>query len=248
MGIFEQMNDVLKRFSTPPNTGKTPEDDDTPDRNVVESLDDVIGSPFHGALVKIPKNRTEVYQIYGRPVKDTTHASFPKAKMVTAENLPGSWNNAKPDKCRLYMLGYMEEYLREALSRSRRLGVLDGIETMGAYNHRHQRHDPDLPLSYHSWGCAVDINSPANRAKYKSNVKIHPPFSRQWMDLYPDGVPWELVLAFKSVGFTWGGDWGYGAWREHVLKLGAGYDAAKVDNPTWKNVTYVDPMHFELVA
>lgn len=205
---------------------------------------------FEGPLDKFPQNRVEVYEIYGRPSKgvDKTKftggmdcSKFPKAKMHVAENLPGNWNS----KPRLYMLSCMEAYFREALRRCDELGVLDYITKIGCYNHRNINFDSNKPLSYHSWGSAVDINGGSNKIK---RGKIPPPFSRQWIELYPNGVPFQLVLAFKSVGFTWGGDWNNESWIEWIRMFGIGYDAPDDNNwpKGWKGFGYTDPMHFEL--
>jgi hypothetical protein len=121
--------------------------------------------------------------------------------MTTAKNLPGSWNNSSG---KLYMHKLFEPYLREALRRCRATNTLDEIVTMGCYNFRHQRHDKARPLSYHSWGIAVDINSLRNKAV---NIAAPRPWGPQWMEIWPLGVSEGLVAAFESVGFSWGGRW-----------------------------------------
>ena len=154
----------------------------------------------------IPKNRKEVYAVFGDP----DIAVFKKRNMVLARGLRGN-------KEKLYCHKLAEPRIRavlDALSEP----DLDYIVTMGCYNHRHQRHDPTRPLSYHSWGIAIDINPADNRViRYRDGMRPKP-FSPLWLKDYPNGVSKEIVSAFKAQGFTWGGD--------------------------WKN--FCDPMHFQL--
>jgi len=227
MGIFEELG--FKKWPGEAEAGLRPtfppgffKQKDT------ETIGDVL-VPFWGPLDKIPKNRAEVYEIYGRAPKDKNHKAFNKAEMTVAKNLPGHWNSSSH---KLYILGVMEEYLREALRRCERLGVIDYIDSMGSYNHRHMRYDTAMPLSYHAWGAAVDINPDSNRVKYRKafkDVLTTPlqPFDAAWRAQYPNGVPKLLVKAFTSVGFTWGGDWG---------------------NKDFSKVNFIDPMHFELIS
>lgn len=245
MGFFE---DLKSRIEAAKFSKKPPSTDAEVDKSK-KTVEEVCSEPFDGPLPKLPKNRTEVYQIYGRPVKEDNpaHNMYPKAVMITANNLPGSWNN---NSHKLYMLGLAESYLREALSRCEQMHVLDYITSMGCYNHRHIRFDSSQPLSYHSWGMAVDLNPADNALLYKTKIKIGPPFSKQWFKVYPKSVPYELVMAFNSVGFTWGGDWAKQTWKNAVLANGVGYDAG--EDPSkwpadWQGITYTDPMHFELV-
>lgn len=65
------------------------------------------------------------------------------------------------------------------------------IRLLGAFSPRHQRHDPALPLSLHSWGCAFDINWDKN-----------PMGSKLVTDLPP-----EFVKVFTDAGWEWGGAW-----------------------------------------
>lgn len=226
MGFIKEL---LARVEAAKYAKDKPEEDFGDDLNVWKLPD------FYGPLDDIPDNRTEVYKTYGRAPKETENSNYPRAKMTVAENLPGTWNS----KPRLYMLEYMEPYLREALRRCDELGVLDYITKMGCYNHRNINYNPAKPLSYHSWGAAVDIEGDYNKIK---RGNIPPPFSKQWIELYPDGIPYEMVLAFKSVGFTWGGDWNRSSWESLVKNEGVGYDSKGAIY-----MSYTDPMHFQLV-
>lgn len=174
----------------------------------------VLHSSFSGPMERIPQNRAEVYQIYGDPGTVAKPKGAFKKRLVVARDLPGLWNKGSG---RLYVHELMEPYLREALRRCELVGCLDEITKMGCYVLRHQRHDAKRPLSYHSWGIAVDINPEQNRAKRL--LAPVTPHCGAWRDLWPEGVSQRLVDAFKSVGFSWGGDW----------------------------QGFVDPMHFELV-
>lgn len=65
------------------------------------------------------------------------------------------------------------------------------IKQLGGYCARHQRNDPALPLSLHSYGIAVDINWATN------------PMSRKLITDMPD----EFVHIFEDSGWNWGGRW-----------------------------------------
>lgn len=160
--------------------------------------------------------------------------------------------------------------------------VLSYMTKVGSFSHRHIRHNPDNELSFHSWAIACDVNPPWNRgvtyaSEWQKRTKKDGkttwvpcdvfkaqrgpvnkvlPFSKQYAELYPKSMPVELVMAFKSVNFCWGGDWGRSKWHEVVAKFGSGYDQndPTVSNSTvfkeamkeWKSMRYLDPMHFEL--
>lgn len=80
-----------------------------------------------------------------------------------------------------------EQCLSEAIKRCPKYRV----RLLGSFSPRHQRHDPKLPLSLHSWGCAFDINWDKN-----------PMGSKLVTDLPP-----EFVAAFTEQGWEWGGGW-----------------------------------------
>jgi hypothetical protein len=65
------------------------------------------------------------------------------------------------------------------------------VRMLGGHSARHQMHNPKLPLSTHSWGCAFDINWDKN------------PVSRT---LVTD-LPREFIAAFTEQGWEWGGAW-----------------------------------------
>lgn len=246
MGFFEKLRRIAREVRKPGSgTGKTSICEIVP--SDVEFPEDFLGH-FSGPLGDdIPSTRRDVYMTYGRAPKDSglEDPKYPKAKMVIAKDLPGDWNGGK---VKLYMLAYMEPYLREALSRCKSLKVLDHITKIGCYNHRNIRFDPEMPLSYHSWGAAVDINPGSNGPVSKDNRYVPPPFSKGWLEIWPNHLPYYLVRAFRSVGFTWGGDWGNDSWIDVVELYGQGYDHRLHRVEDWEKVNFVDPMHFELIS
>jgi hypothetical protein len=171
--------------------------------------------PFDGPLEELPRTRADVYRVFGNPGVGKVDKRWARANCVTAENLPGRWNKGSG---RLYTHRLAEPYQREALRRCQVLGCLDEIETLGCFNFRHQRHDPTRPLSYHACAIADDLNSATNGGWYPG----HPvePWSPEWMERYPNGLSRDVVRAFESCGWKWGGRW----------------------------QGFVDPMHFELTA
>jgi hypothetical protein len=177
--------------------------------------------PFYGPLEDLPRTRADVYRVFGNPGVGKVDRKWERANMVGAKKLPGTWNRGSG---KLYVHRLAEPYLREAPRRAAILGVLDEIGKLGCFSFRHQRHDPARPLSYHSWGIAVDINSAENGGWYPPKRRVGctgpAPWGEQWTERYPRGVSPDLVRAFESCGWQWGG--------------------------RWKG--FVDPMHFELTA
>lgn len=95
---------------------------------------------------------------------------------------------------------------------------LTGTDT-GFYNCRHMQHNPDLPMSYHSWGMALDVNWLENPAGSKLVTDI------------PQAMIDDLLAVRTGSGarvFRWGGDWDW--------------DGVSTDH------SYIDAMHWEVVA
>jgi hypothetical protein len=210
-----------------PNAGLRDIDLSAEDRFKILSAD-------YGPSKLVPK-RDRVIEVYGDPTGGNPKATKPsfawEARFMTAlRRLPGAWNNAdEPDEPKLYVHTFMAPYLLEALTRLDDAGLIHEIETIGCLNFRRMRHskDPEVDLSYHSWGVALDINATKNfgvyhKTKFQSSRHrpVGAPWSKDWKAIWPHGLSEEVVTAFESVGFRWGG--------------------------RWKG--YVDPMHFELVA
>ena len=81
------------------------------------------------------------------------------------------------------------------------------ITTAAAFVFRHMRHDVRAPLSWHSWGVAVDIDAPKNAARSFEVGKEPKPWSKEWMRLWPDCMPQPFVEAMEAQGWEWGGRW-----------------------------------------
>jgi len=160
--------------------------------------------------------------------------------------------------------------------------VISSILKMGAYSYRHISRDPSKPLSNHSWSIAVDIDSASNRGvrygqkwqrriqKDGKSIWINAtpfsadrgpvneilPYSQQYFEVFPNSVPFELVMCFKSVGFSWGGDWGRAGWQKVVNRFGVKFDQTDLEvkqskvfqdaMTEWDDFRFFDGMHFEL--
>jgi len=179
--------------------------------------------------------------------------------------------------------GELEERISDLLGED--YPVLSYMYSLGSYSYRHIQHDPSKDLSYHSWTIAADQNPGWNRGvkyhatKWLRRVKkggktvwvetspsradkgpIHKvlPFSRQYWDVFPKSMPCELVFAFKSVHWAWGGDWGRWKWHAVLEKFGDKYDQENPivkDSPEfkaaieeWSSMRYYDGMHLELTT
>jgi hypothetical protein len=270
-----------------------------------EVMQEMLDRPFDGPLSELPVRRYTkttklanggekvalgVYDAYGRAPKETGNKKYPKAKLKVHEDLPGKWNKNRP---RLYMEVSVGEYFREGLSRcgeleeriSEILGeqfdVLSYMYSIGAFSHRHIRHNKANQLSYHSWALAFDQNAKENRgvtkhSKWQRKVKKNGkttwvdctpdragrgpvdrvmPYSKQFYEVWPKAAPLELFIAFTSVGFCCGMNWGRMKWLEVVKKHGVGYDQndpkigpAEMAEALkeWSTHSYYDGMHYEL--
>jgi hypothetical protein len=84
--------------------------------------------------------------------------------------------------------------LRAALAEVVQRGLADKVhpgEYAGCYYPRYIAHDPAKGLSLHSWGIAVDLNTPGNQRGTVGEMDR------------------QVVSIFKRWGFAWGGDWNY---------------------------------------
>ncbi len=92
--------------------------------------------------------------------------------------------------CHKVMLPQLRSALEEVISR----GLADKIhprEYAGCYYPRYIGYDPAKGLSLHSWGIAVDLNTPGNQRGTVGEMDR------------------QVVQIFKKWGFAWGGDWNY---------------------------------------
>lgn len=170
---------------------------------------------FDGPLYKQPQNRSEVYRIFGNPGTGAVDGDWYKANIVTTRNLPGV-----PSKWYFEVNKFVEPYLREGLRRAKLACPNYQIDRAASFVFRHMRHDPSMPLSYHSWGIAADIDPDLNFSKTFATGKTPKPWSAEWKKIWPNGLPQAFVEAMESVGFQWGGRW----------------------------VGYCDPMHYQFVG
>ncbi len=183
-------------------------------------------APWIGPLDVIPKNRREVYRVFGNPGTVKVDRAWKRANIVTVRDLPGV-----PRKWHVKLHKLAEPYFREGLRRAELAAPGYTIHRFGGFVFRHIRHDSTRPLSMHSWGIAADQNASDNRGiQFGSRAHKGPPpkaWTAEWLKLWPDGAPEAFVQAMTSVGLTWGSDWN----RDN-------------DN---QDHTYQDPQHFELI-
>jgi hypothetical protein len=168
-----------------------------------------------GGLDTIP-NRKTMKEVYGDALK--LGESGIRKRLVSLEGLPGRFNKGNGKLHNFHKLA--APHLRLALELCDKFGVVDELYRIGTFNYRHMRHDPNRPLSFHSYGVCVDLNPRENFGWVpKGDEKKIAPFSPGWWKKYPRSLSEVAVLCFKKAGFAWGGDW----------------------------ASFRDPMHFELV-
>lgn len=173
--------------------------------------------PFDGPLEAQPKNRTEVYQMFGDPGTGKVDPSWQKVSIAELHGekafpgVPANWY--------FQINTLVEPYAREAFRRAK-LASPYIIKRAASFVFRHQRYDSKMPLSYHSWGIAIDIDADVNFVKQFAPGKYPTPWSPEWMKIWPKGVDKAFVDAMESCGWHWGGYW----------------------------MTFCDPQHFEFVG
>lgn len=183
-----------------------------------------LATPFDGPLTKRPRDRPEVIDMFGDPSRGGTYTTSadPTWRAANIIELHGA-DAFLPVLAKSYFPIHqdIEPYAREGFCRAE-AAVPGHVQRRGTwgFNFRHMRHDPHMPLSYHSWGIAIDVNPDHNAAYTFGPFDTPKPWSSQWLAQWPKGLPEEVVQAFESCGFSWGGRW-HG---------------------------FVDPMHFEWVG
>lgn len=160
-------------------------------------------APFDGPLARQPQTRREVYEVFGNPGTGAVDGAWEKANIITTRTLPGI-----PSKWYFQCHRLVEPYLREGLRRAQLAAPDYKIERAASFVFRHQRYDASRPLSYHSWGIAIDIDADRNFAKtFSPAAKTPEPWSPEWTKIWPKGLPQAFIEAMESVGFVWGGRW-----------------------------------------
>jgi hypothetical protein len=101
---------------------------------------------------------------------------------------------------RLYVHKLIAAPLRAALALCEAIGGYE-LRTIGCFNPRPKRSDPNQ-LSLHSFGIAADLNAATNPPL----VGCPPDDPRRKFDSGTFDMPEAWVNAFRSLGWTWGGD------------------------------------------
>ncbi len=166
----------------------------------------------------------QIVATYGNPGigEASPRKAWERASIVTCRDGNGDRPGVPGVPPRFYFMVHQlaEPAMRIAFAAAKLADPGYTIERAGAYNFRHQRHDPARPLSRHSWGIAVDIDAEDNSGRQFAAGKSPAPWSAAWLEVWPRGLSRAFVEAFEAEGFVWGGRW-----------LG-----------------FVDPMHFEIGA
>ena len=168
-------------------------------------------APFDGPLAKRPRNRAEVVEMFGDPTRGGLYMRKADPTWVKLSIVECRGPDAfLPVLAKAYFPVHrlVEPYMREAFRRAELAapGYIGRPGTWG-YNFRRIRHSVTGPLSYHAYGIAVDVNPDDNRAVTFAPGKTPAPWSPEWNRIWPRGMPLEVVEAFESCGFSWGGRW-----------------------------------------
>ena len=183
---------------------------------------------YDGPEEKQPTNRKTVDSMFGNPGKYSASTAWKRANIMACHKNNGNRLPGVPTRWWVSINKRVEPYLREGLRRAQVSAPGYKIDRIGGHNWRPIRHKAGNPLSFHSYGIAVDVDPNRNRAITFKKGKAPKAWSDEWMKYWPNGVTKEFVDAMASCGFAWGSDWDEdGLTHDH----------------TWQ-----DPMHFEWVA
>lgn len=186
--------------------------------------------PFDGPALRQPRNRTEVYEIFGDPGKYVENKAWTEKNLVWCHEKKGNRLPGVPERWWIGVHRIVEPYLREALQRLLISCPWFVIEVLGSHNWRTIRHRAGGPLSYHSWGIAFDLNSKINFGKDFPKGKAPQMGTKEWDDIWkpdPRRINREVIDVFESCGFRSGADWD--------------------EDGLTSDETYVDLMHVEWV-
>lgn len=187
--------------------------EDPPETTEWQRFDGPLGVTLHDdsmglyETINVPCGWPETLKVYGDPKvtygaggKVIVDRTWERENLMLAKNLGFGVS-------KLYVHRKMEPYLREGFRRAAVSLKADNIawepEKVGCFSPRHQRYNRNRPLSDHTLAIAIDVD-PALNAPKTTNAK---PFSTEWYQIWPQGVPRQFVHAMKSVGFDWGGYW-----------------------------------------
>lgn len=104
--------------------------------------------------------------------------------LVVEHNVAGTGINIQLHK---KIAPFFEECMKEAVRRCPTYKV----RMLGGFCARHMQHNPNMPLSIHSWGAAFDVNWDKN------------PMAPVLVTDLPD----DFIKAFTENGWEWGGSW-----------------------------------------
>jgi hypothetical protein len=170
-------------------------------RQVARAVRQVVGP---GTLVRVRAPGETPYFRYGDAVLPPVRIKELFGEFA-AKQRPGAppgyltfdprWVRTHIDTQRVPLLGEvtcnvaMFPQIRGAIAELIELGLEDAIHNYrGCWAPRHILGDPDLGISHHAWGIAIDLNVPPN-----------------YFGVEPDQDP-SMVAVFEDWGFIWGGD------------------------------------------
>lgn len=186
---------------------------------------------YDGPAVVQPRNRKEIYAIFGDPGSITENKAWSRANLMDCHEREGNRLPGVPAKYWVTVHRVVEPYLREALRRTQIIAPDFVIEVLGCHNWRPIRHKVGNPLSLHSWAIAVDITPKVNRGIDVKKGQAPQAWTPEWDKMFPPDprrLTKEVIQSFSSCGFAWGADW-----DEDGLTL---------------DETWLDTMHLEWIA
>ena len=187
-----------------------------------------VWTPWDGPLTAQPRTRREVYDFFGNPGTAQVDQDWEHKNIVELHGdnrLPGV-----PERWYVKVHKLVEPYVREGLRRAQ-ISSPYRIDRFAGFVFRHQRYDNSRPLSYHSWGIAVDVDGGDRNTARTFKGNYPKPWSSEWMTIWPHGVDQPFVEAMESCGFHWGGRW-TNFCESHAFRVGRrcrGMSAATVN-------------------
>jgi hypothetical protein len=184
----------------------------------------LIYESFEGLVTPPPRGYKQILEVFGdpNPNKNLIGSGYTadpkwgsKHCLTISESQLAGYNK------RIWMNKVVAPPFKEALRRLslalEETGRKYTLNSIGCYNQRFKRFNPEMGLSVHAFAAAFDIN-PATNKSFNRPEGLEE-FANGWRE-YSD-MPEVLVRIFENLGFTWGGRWGKGKDR------------------------FCDPMHFQ---